>query len=159
MTVMGIVVLSAVIGAESPNVNVVRLMVTPAEVAETHLSQESHEDGSLAFAFSMTVSPQMKYWAELSGTTESGDSARFKAMWTFSFWLRDAFNRNLPYDKFVRAVVAGKGGSIQNPAMTFATNQLPKVETVPQLFLGIRLRCAQCHDMLRTVAAVGELVG
>ena len=86
------------------------------------------------------------YWAELSGTTESGDSARFKAMWTFSFWLRDAFNRNLPYDKFVRAVVAGKGGSIQNPAMTFATNQLPKVETVPQLFLGVRLRCAQCHD-------------
>jgi hypothetical protein len=86
------------------------------------------------------------YWAELSGTTESGDSARFKAMWTFSFWLRDAFNRNLPYDKFVRAVVAGKGGSIQNPAMTFATNQLPKVETVPQLFLGVRFRCAQCHD-------------
>ncbi|MAV34806.1 MAG: hypothetical protein CMJ59_05050 [Planctomycetaceae bacterium] len=86
------------------------------------------------------------YWAELSGTTESGDSARFKGMWTFSFWLRDTFNRNVPYDQFVRAVVAGKGSSIHNPAMTFITNQLPRVETTAQLFLGIRMRCARCHD-------------
>ena len=86
------------------------------------------------------------YWVELSGTSESGDSARFKGMWTLSFWLRDAINRNLPYDQFVRKIVAGKGSSLFNPAMTYSTNQLPRVEVVPQLFLGIRIRCAQCHD-------------
>lgn len=86
------------------------------------------------------------YWLELSGTTESGASARFKGMWTLSFWLRDLINRNLPYDHMVRALVAGKGSSLENPALTFSANQLPRVEVIPQLFLGSRLECAQCHD-------------
>ncbi|MBI1915842.1 MAG: DUF1553 domain-containing protein [Planctomycetes bacterium] len=86
------------------------------------------------------------YWLELSGTTESGDSARFKGMWTLSFWLKDAINRNLPYDRFVRALLTTKGGSLEKPAMTFGFNRLPKAEVVPQLFLGVRLQCAECHD-------------
>ncbi len=86
------------------------------------------------------------YWLERSGVTESGTSARFKGVWTFHFWLRDAVNANMPYDRFVRAAVAGRGSSLHDPSLTFATHQLPKVETVPQLFLGVRLNCAQCHD-------------
>lgn len=86
------------------------------------------------------------YWLELSGTHEGGDSARFKGMWTLSLWLSDVINRNLPYDQFVRAVVAGKGSSLENPAITFGLNRLAKAEIVPQLFLGVRLECAQCHD-------------
>ena len=85
-------------------------------------------------------------WLELSGTNESGDSARFKGIWTLSLWLRRAINNNLPYDRLVRELVAGKGSSIHNPAITFTVNQLKRVETVPQLFLGIRLQCAECHD-------------
>jgi hypothetical protein len=86
------------------------------------------------------------YWLELSGTTESGDSARFKGMWLLSFWLRNAINGNLPYDQFVRKLVAGKGSSIDNGAVTHYLNRLPKQEVVPQLFLGVRTECAQCHD-------------
>jgi hypothetical protein len=85
-------------------------------------------------------------WLELSGTTESGDSARFKGIWTLSLWLRRMLNENLPYDRLVRELVAGKGSSIHNPSITFTVNQLKRVETVPQLFLGIRLQCAECHD-------------
>lgn len=86
------------------------------------------------------------HWLELSGTTEDGDSARFKGMWTLSMWLQESINRNLPYDQFVRSLVAGKGSSFTNPAVNFGNNRLAKVEVVPQLFLGIRLECAQCHD-------------
>ena len=86
------------------------------------------------------------YWLELSGTTESGDSARFKGAWTLSLWLRNAINRNLAYDRFVRHLVASKGSSIERPAMTFTTNQLARNEVFTQLFLGIRLQCAKCHD-------------
>ncbi len=85
-------------------------------------------------------------WLELSGTTESGDSARFKGIWILSLWLRRVINENLSYDRLVRELVAGKGSSIHNPAITFTVNQLKRVETVPQLFLGIRLQCAECHD-------------
>lgn len=87
-----------------------------------------------------------QYWLELSGVTESGADARFKGMWTLSLWLRDAINRNMPYDEFVRKLVAARGSSFRNPPVNFATHQLSKVETVGQLFLGVRLNCAQCHD-------------
>ena len=83
---------------------------------------------------------------ELSGTDQGGDSAGFKGMWTLYFWLRDVINRNLPYDQFVRLLVAGQGSSLENPAITFGVTRVPKVESIPQLFLGVRLECAQCHD-------------
>ena len=86
------------------------------------------------------------YWLELSGVDQSGDSAGPKGIWTLSFWLRDTINRNLPYDQFVTALVAAKGSSLENPAITYGVTRLPKVEVVPQLFLGMRLECAQCHD-------------
>jgi hypothetical protein len=52
----------------------------------------------------------------------------------------------MPYDQFVKALVVGNGSSLQNPAVTFTVNRLPKAELVPQLFLGVRMECAQCHD-------------
>lgn len=86
------------------------------------------------------------HWLELSGTDQGGDSAGFKGMWTLYFWLRDVINRNLPYDQFAKLLVAGQGSSLQNPAITFGVTRVPKVESIPQLFLGVRLECAQCHD-------------
>ena len=83
-------------------------------------------------------------WLEISGTAES--YTRGKAIWTLSFWLRNALNRNMPYDQFVKALLIGNGGSLENPAVTYTVNTLAKVEVIPQLFLGIRLECAQCHD-------------
>lgn len=85
-------------------------------------------------------------WMEISGVTESGDSAATKGVWTLSLWLRDALNHNMRYDRFAKSLIAANGGSLQNPAVTFTVNRLPKVETIPQLFLGVRLECAQCHD-------------
>lgn len=86
------------------------------------------------------------YWLEISGTYDGGASIRPKGMRALSFWLRHSINRNLPYDHFVRALVASKGGAMETPAIFFGVNRLAKVEVIPQLFLGIRLECAQCHD-------------
>lgn len=86
------------------------------------------------------------YWLEISGTYDGGSSIRGKGMKALALWLRNAIHRNLPFDQFVRAVVSGKGRAMENPAIFFSANRLPKVEVVPQLFLGIRLECAQCHD-------------
>jgi hypothetical protein len=46
----------------------------------------------------------------------------------------------------VKSLVSSQGSSLENPAVTFGVTRVPKVEVVPQLFLGIRLECAQCHD-------------
>lgn len=85
------------------------------------------------------------YWLELSGATESGASVGRSGMWALYNWLRDSFNRNEPFDRFLRAIVAGKGSVIGEPNSAFSL-RIPRVEAIPQAFLGMRVQCAQCHD-------------
>jgi hypothetical protein len=71
-----------------------------------------------------------------------------KAVFNLDQWIREAFRRNLPYDEFVRRIVAAKGSTWQSgPATVFRDRREPEELTtmVSQLFLGIRLECAKCH--------------
>lgn len=69
-------------------------------------------------------------------------------MWALHNWIKDAFRKNLTFDKFVSQLVQGKGSSFSNgPANYFIVNNTPQIlaESTSQLFLGTRLTCAQCH--------------
>jgi len=71
-----------------------------------------------------------------------------KATFSLDAWLRDAFRRNLPYDRFVRELVTARGSTWRNGAVTLFRDRRepPEIVTaVSQLFLGIRLECAKCH--------------
>ncbi len=72
-----------------------------------------------------------------------------KGMWAFRQWIRDAIASNQPYDDFVRELLTSVGSTYQTPAANyFRVNDDPKLamETTTQLFLGVRMVCAQCHD-------------
>lgn len=72
-----------------------------------------------------------------------------KGMWAFRQWIRDAIASNQPYDEFVRELLTSVGSTFQAPAANFyRVNDDPKLamETTTQLFLGVRMVCAQCHD-------------
>ena len=72
-----------------------------------------------------------------------------KGMWAFRQWIRDAIASNQPYDSFVRELLTSVGSTFQSPAANFfRVNDDPKLamETTTQLFLGVRMVCAQCHD-------------
>ena len=72
-----------------------------------------------------------------------------KGMWAFRQWIRDAIASNQAYDDFVRELVTSVGSTFQSPAANyFRVNDDPKLamETTTQLFLGVRMVCAQCHD-------------
>jgi hypothetical protein len=68
--------------------------------------------------------------------------------YAFHDWIRDSLQRNKPYDQFVREIVAATGDLSENPPVAWyrqvrsLQNQL---EDSAQLFLGLRLQCAQCH--------------
>jgi hypothetical protein len=69
-------------------------------------------------------------------------------MWAFHNWIKEAFRKNEPFDKFVSQLVQGKGSSFSSgPANYFIVNSdsLSMAESTSQLFLGVRLTCAQCH--------------
>jgi hypothetical protein len=71
-----------------------------------------------------------------------------KAVWNLDAWVREQFRKNLPYDEFVRQVVAARGSTFRDgPSVVFRDRrEPPEVATmVSQLFLGIRLECARCH--------------
>ncbi len=72
-----------------------------------------------------------------------------KGMWEFRDWIRQSIASNKPYDVFVRELLTAKGGSFTNPAANYfrvARDPKEAMETATQLFLGVRMVCAQCHD-------------
>lgn len=72
-----------------------------------------------------------------------------KAVFNLDAWIRDAFRKNMPYDQFVREIVAAQGSTFDesSPVTVFRDRRDPDEITtmVAQLFLGIRLDCAKCH--------------
>jgi hypothetical protein len=72
-----------------------------------------------------------------------------KGVWAFREWIRESLLENRPYDKMVRELITARGSTYRNPpANFFRFTREPKVamETTTQLFLGVRMVCAQCHD-------------
>lgn len=72
-----------------------------------------------------------------------------KATLSLDGWLREAFRKNLPYDQFVTGLVTAQGSTWRNGAVTiFRDRREPEeiVTMVSQLFLGVRLECAKCHQ-------------
>ncbi|MBM3796549.1 MAG: DUF1553 domain-containing protein [Acidobacteria bacterium] len=72
-----------------------------------------------------------------------------KGVWAFREWIRESLGANRPYDQMVRELLTARGSTFKNPpANFFRFTREPKVamETTTQLFLGVRMVCAQCHD-------------
>lgn len=68
--------------------------------------------------------------------------------YALSRWLQRAFSENMPYDQFVRGIVAASGSPDTNPPSTWyrsVQDLESRVEDVAQLFLGQRIQCARCH--------------
>ncbi len=109
-------------------------------------------------------------WLDLARYADSNgyatDSAR--TIWKYRDWTIDAFNRNLPYDRFTIEQMAGDllPGATQDQilATAFHRNTLTndeggtsdeefrvaavvdRVNTTMQVWMGITMACAQCHD-------------
>ena len=86
-------------------------------------------------------------WADLLRNEEK--TMGEKGAWILQRWLRDQIARDVPLDDLVRRIVAGLGSTWQNPPASFyRTNRDPTTaaESVAQVFLGIRIQCARCHN-------------
>jgi hypothetical protein len=70
---------------------------------------------------------------------------------TFGFreWIRASLAANKPWDKMVHELITSRGSSYENPAANFfriTKEAKPAMEKTTQVFLGVRMVCAQCHD-------------
>ncbi len=69
---------------------------------------------------------------------------------TFAFhdWVRDSLMENKPFDQMVREILTASGEISENPPVAWyrqVKESTTQLEDTAQLFLGMRLQCAQCH--------------
>jgi len=89
-------------------------------------------------------------------------------MWVWRDWVIDSFQKKMPYDQFIREQIAGdlmeNATEKQKIATGFLRNSMntheggtiaeeyrvsaiaDKIDTVATAFLGLTVKCAQCHD-------------
>ena len=72
-----------------------------------------------------------------------------KGPYTFTRWLYDAFRRNLPYDQFARELLTSSGNMFEAAATSYyplMKKELDLAAISSQLFLGVSIECARCHN-------------
>ena len=72
-----------------------------------------------------------------------------KGPYTFTLWLNRIFRDNVPYDKFARMLLTSTGNTYDAPEVSFypeMKKELDRASTTTQLFLGVSIECARCHN-------------
>jgi len=67
----------------------------------------------------------------------------------FRRWLYDSILSDMPLDKFAHELLTASGSAYENPAANYwraSRDPSDATETTAQLFLGIRIQCAKCHN-------------
>jgi hypothetical protein len=87
-------------------------------------------------------------WAELL-QIRSAPNFSYKNALAYYNWLREQVVSNVPVDRMVKSLLTATDGSFGNPPSNYyklATDPLKISENVAQVFMGIQMQCAQCHN-------------
>ncbi len=88
-------------------------------------------------------------WAELLEIRSRPNEVYPIATVGYFEWLRDQILTNVPLDQIVQNLLTASGSNLRNPAANYYqiepdTQKL--AENTAQVFLGMRIQCAQCHN-------------
>ena len=137
-------------------VDLTGLPPTPEEV-DAFLKDES-PDAFAKVVDRLLASPRYgerwaRYWLDIARYADdsflSTEDKPYPNSWRYRNWVIKAFNSDMPYDKFVKAQIAGD--LIGEPAGTGFYSLSPemqddRVDATTRGFLGLTVACAQCHD-------------
>ncbi|QDV88836.1 hypothetical protein TBK1r_78710 [Stieleria magnilauensis] len=87
-------------------------------------------------------------WAELLMIRTTQQIA-YKPMLRYYNWLQEKLAAEVPIDKMVQELLSASGGTFENAATNYyqmETDPLKVSENVAQVFMGMRIQCAQCHN-------------
>src|SRR5438067_2881242 len=92
--------------------------------------------------------PFAKKWTDVLRVKRRGQTERAAGTFAFHSWIRESIARDKPYDQFVREILAATGDESEAPPTVWykeLTNPEQFVDDTAQVFLGLRMACANCH--------------
>jgi hypothetical protein len=88
-------------------------------------------------------------WAELLQIRSVPNQISYKAMFLYYNWLVERLSKNMPMDQMVQELLGASGGTFKSPATNYyqmTNDRLLLAENTAQVFMGMRIQCAQCHN-------------
>ncbi|HLJ56265.1 MAG TPA: DUF1549 domain-containing protein [Chthonomonadaceae bacterium] len=130
--------------------DVIGLLPTPKEAREYFASRDPQKRVKLVDA--LLARPEyVDYWtlrwADILRCSRA--SLGDKGMEALYNWIREAVAENRPWNQFAQELLLAQGSTFSNGATNYyrtATNPNTLAETTSQVFLGVRIECAKCHN-------------
>jgi hypothetical protein len=91
----------------------------------------------------------MKFAELLKIRSDNNQGMSYKATLLYFNWLQDQIQNNVPMDQIVQKLLGSTGGVFDNPAANYyqvERDPLKLAENTAQVFMGMRIQCAQCHN-------------
>jgi hypothetical protein len=86
-------------------------------------------------------------WSDVFRSTRK--TIQVKGTHVFQKWLHNHIDKNTGFDEIVYEVITSGGSTFANPAANYyriSRDPTTLAETTAQLFFGIRMQCAKCHN-------------
>ncbi len=86
-------------------------------------------------------------WSDVFRSTRK--TIQVKGTHVFQKWLRNHIDKNTGFDQIVYETITAGGSTFSNPAANYyriSRDPTTLAETTAQLFFGIRMQCAKCHN-------------
>jgi mono/diheme cytochrome c family protein len=136
-------------------IDVTGVMPKPAEVkafmADTSPNKREALIDSLLQRKEFTELWVMK-WSELlqvrSGVNNN-TAPFYKNALLYYNWLQEKIAKNQPINEIVVDLLSASGGTVSNPPVNYYQTEIDPIKTtenVAQVFMGMRIQCAQCHN-------------
>jgi hypothetical protein len=140
--------------------DLVGLLPTPDELAE--FVADKHADKRQRLAARLLGRDRdyaehwLTFWNDLLRNDYKGTGYIDGGRKQITAWLYSALLTNLPYDKFVAQLIEGAPGSEgftkgivwRGVVNASQTPQMQAAQNISQVFMGVNLKCASCHDSL-----------
>lgn len=91
------------------------------------------------------------YWTLSLGDILRSNNKKVNPVGVHKFrqWIYESVRSDKPLDQFARELLTASGSAYENPAANYwraSRDPQDATETTAQLFLGIRIQCAKCHN-------------
>jgi hypothetical protein len=122
-----------------------------AEEAKAFLADKSASSRAALVDRLLDSDEFASFWALKWGDVLRSNSKKLKMAGVHKFrqWIYESIRNDKPLDEFARELLTANGSVFENPAANFwraSRDPQDATETTAQLFLGVRIQCAKCHN-------------